>query len=232
MGRQTEPSSAHGAPRTPLERFEQALGERLMADGSVAAGALDAARRRMHRRGGRLTTCLLELGLVEEAPLGAACSALLGVPLAGEAEVAAARPEIRAVLSRTLVTELRVVPFARSGRALLVATMEPWRAALFEDLGSRTGLAVEPRFLDEGPLARVLERDFGIPAAPRFKRPPRRRPRARPPRAAGDGKPDDTALDGDPLADAVCEVGYEAPAPPAPTGGRRSRRTPGHGSGR
>ena len=71
-----------------------------------------------------------------------------------------------------------MIPFARpegADGAVLLATAEPWRLALFEDLERRARCRFAPRFLDERPLALALERLLEIPADPRHHVQPRRR---------------------------------------------------------
>jgi len=161
-------------PRTPRARFEQRLGERLLADERATLEELREAGARARKHGIRLSTALWELGLVDEAPLRRLCAELLRVPAVPLQDVVQGAEQLD-VLPAAEQVELRVIPFARRGPTLWIATAEPWRLALLDDLGRRAGGRSESRFLDEGPLALALEALHGVPADPRFRETPRRR---------------------------------------------------------
>lgn len=209
--------SADGAPRDPLARLEGELARSLVGEGLLAPAELDEARARQRALGGRLATCLLELGLADEVRLRGLCGRLLRVPTALPADVAAAPPTILACVDPELALRFRVIPYARSGSALLLATAEPWRLPLLDSLAARAGGPISPRFLDEAPLARLLGRLYAAPVDPRHlaEPPPRRRALALRPRAAAAEAPP---------AELLSETGFEAlyqrgagagPAPPS-----------------
>ncbi len=165
------------APKTALGRYEHALGIGLREAGRIHEEELLEARARAGKHGIRLTTALHELGLVDEAPLrAAACEVLHTRPVLPDDVLTGAR-SLGAPFDADELVDLRVIPFARKGETLFIATAEPWRLSLLDDLAARIGCRAELRFLDEGPLALCLEALYEHPADPRFKQPVRRRRR-------------------------------------------------------
>jgi hypothetical protein len=193
-------------PRDPLARLERELARALLDEGSLTAAELEEARARQASAGGRLTTCLLELGLADDVRLRGLCGRLLRVPTALPGDVEAAAPALLARVERDAAVRFGVVPYARSGNALLVATSEPWRLPLLDSLAARAGIPIEPRFLDEAPLARLLGHLYGAPVAERFRAepaPPRRGRSTPRPRLAA-------AADAPPPAELMSETGFAA----------------------
>jgi hypothetical protein len=146
---------------------------------------MNEARGRQNAAGGRLSTALWELGLAEEVRLRSLGAEIFRVPPALPDDVSRAPEEVTRLLDREFVETYRVVPFARNRQTLLVATSEPWRLPLLDSIGSRLGCRVEPRFLDEAPLHRLLAAIYGLPVDERFsKEPCKRRVSATPDAAA------------------------------------------------
>jgi len=167
-------------PSDPLGRAEFGLRQRLEGDGRVHPKELTEALERQEGAGGRLSTALWELGLVDEVRLRTLGAELFGVPPALPGDVASAPEDVIGLLEREFVSTYRVAPFARNREVLLVATAEPWRLPLLDSIGSRLGCRVEPRFLDEAPLARLLGELYGLPVDERFSAEPRKRQAAAP----------------------------------------------------
>ncbi len=167
-------------PKTPEERFERALGDRVLEAGLVTADELKEAARHRKARGVRLSTALHALGLMDEVRLRKVCGEVLKTPALPGRDVVAGARELGDVLPVEDAVSLRVIPFAKVQGTLLIATAEPWRLALLDDLASRTRLEVKARFLDEGPLALALEELHEVPADPQFHEEPARRERAAP----------------------------------------------------
>ncbi|MDH3687701.1 MAG: hypothetical protein OEP95_15835 [Myxococcales bacterium] len=178
-------------PSDPLGRAEHALVQRLEREGRVLSVELAEARARQETVGGRLSTALWELGLVDEIRLRTLGADVFGVPPALPGDVANAPEEVTALLDRDFVTTYRVAPFARNREVLLVATAEPWRLPLLDSIGSRLGCRVEPRFLDEAPLGRLLGELYGLPVDDRFTAEPRKRQATAPVANPSGGAPEE-----------------------------------------
>ena len=162
-------------PSDPLARAELELERRLEADRRVLPEEIAEARERQAAAGGRLATALWELGLVDEVRLRTLGAEIFRVPPALPGDVAGAPEEVVSLLDADFVRTYRVAPFARNREVLLVATAEPWRLPLLDSIGSRLGCRVQPRFLDEAPLARLLGTLYGLPVDERFQREPAKR---------------------------------------------------------
>ncbi len=181
---------------TPLERLEQVLGEQLLREKWLTFEQLAKAHAHQREHGGRLSTCLWEIGLATEEELRNLLGQHLDVPCAAPAAVEeGVRALPRPLLAAEAVAGARAIPFRLRQDAVLVATSEPWRLALFDDLAERMHLRVEPCFLDEAPLARLLEALFRVAAHPRFHAEPRLRRAPREAEKPGDDPfPDEELL--------------------------------------
>jgi hypothetical protein len=156
--------------RSPLGRLEADLARELVAERVVSEEQLASARAR--NDGYRLSTRLWSLGLVSEEELRDVFSRCLRVPVAHPDAVVAGAGEWTEVLTSEDIERFRLIPYAGRDDALLVATCEPWRLALFEDLADQISRSLQPCFLDEAPLARLLEQFHGLAADPLFLRQP------------------------------------------------------------
>jgi len=195
-------------PKTALARFERALGDRAVAEQWVSVDEIREAAARARKHGIRLSTALYELGLIDEARLRSVGAELLRTrPVLSDDVVSGARA-LGSVFGAEELIELRVVPFARKGEKLWIATSEPWRLSLLDDLASRIGCRAEVLFLDEGPLALCLEALFEHPADPRFKEPPRRRRRQTAAGAAG-GPASEPEPEGDLMSESAFDDLYQ-----------------------
>lgn len=175
----SDPIRLAGEPsprRTPLQRLEADLAASLIEAGCITAAHLEEA----NALGGglRLSTRLWLLGLVTEEELRTGFASHLQIPCARFEAILEGAHEHARSLSRTDADKDRLVPVAVRPGKVMVATAEPWRLALFEDLGERMGQQVIPCFLDEAPMARLLEAVYDIPADPRFHTEPEVRTRA------------------------------------------------------
>ena len=101
------------------------LGEMLRFLGLVTAGDIEGSLRRQSLEGGRLGSCLLDSGLVDEDTLLAVLGTQLRVATADAAMLAAVPLEAVKLLPARAAILAGAVPLARSGRTLEVAMTEP-----------------------------------------------------------------------------------------------------------
>jgi hypothetical protein len=110
--------------------------------------------------GGRIGTCLLELGIIDEAQLAAALTKAYGVPcLSGEIE-----PELDALetVDAQLVERLGVVPIRLDGRRLRVVVADPRNLTSLDELAFATGKIIEPVLATESRVWELMHRCYGI----------------------------------------------------------------------
>ena len=213
----TLPLACEVPDRSPLARMEAALVDALHAADVVDASGVAEARARQAEHGGRLSSCLVELGLVSDEELLHAFGRAVRVPCTTERVALEGGRELVSLLGREEVEKYRLLPFSLRSDAVLVATCEPWRLALFEELAEHVHRPIQPCFLDEGPIARVLEALYEIPAAARFRERPELRTRPRLGPLPGTAPPE-------PAPELMSETAFEAIYQAAGSG---SRRTPG-----
>ena len=197
-------------PTDPLERAELELRRRLEGEGRILPEELNEAQERQEAAGGRLSTALWELGLVDEVRLRSLGAQIFGVPPALPGDVAHAPADVVRLLDREFVRSYRVASFARNREVVLVATAEPWRLPLLDSIGSRLGCRVEPRFLDEAPLARLLGELYDLPVDERFQaEPPKRVAAVQPAEAPPDTDDEESGVFGS-SSQLMSETSFEA----------------------
>lgn len=162
----TPPEPRGTSPRSLLERY---LSEKLVKEGLLTTEQLAEARAVQAQRIVSLTAAITHLGLVDGARLRRLCSRLVGTPSVNPGDVGRAEPDALALLPREFAAEFQVIPFARRGETLFVATAEPWQLPVLAEIGARTGLRVAARFVEDAAIERLLETLYGI--KPRSRRP-------------------------------------------------------------
>jgi hypothetical protein len=155
----TPPEPRGTSPRSLLERY---LSEKLVKEGLLTAEQLAEARAVQAERIVSLTAAITHLGLVDGARLRRLCSRLVGTPSVNPGDVRRAEPDALALLPREFAAEFQVIPFARRGETLFVATAEPWQLPVLAEIGARTGLRVAARFVEDAAIEGLLEVLYGI----------------------------------------------------------------------
>ena len=164
-----EGSSGHGGRgASPL------LGEMLRFLGLATPVDIEGSLRRQEQDGGRLGSCLLDSGLVDEGTLLAVLGAKLRVPTADAATLAAIPLDAVRLLPARAALVAGAVPIARRDRTLDVAMTDPTSCTRIDDLWRVTGLVIAPRLALEVRIAETQERLYGAPVSERLARTRRR----------------------------------------------------------
>ncbi len=171
-------------PARPVAR-RPVLGAMLERLGLVSPRDLGRALERQAAEGGRLGTCLLDLGLIDEAALLAALGALHGAATADVGALDAAPREMTDVLPARAARHAHAVALARTGNTLEVAMEDPASLALVDELAAVTRYRISPRLALELRIGEALERIYGVELDPRL-----RRTRARMEKRAAAANPD------------------------------------------
>ena len=159
------------------------LGERLVAGGIVSREALGQALELQAVHGGRIGTCLVDVGALQLDDVARALAAHHGVPAALEHHFERAEPAVQSRLSAELAAELSVVPLA-------VVPGEPFIACAAMDPLSEDDTRELASALESGVIVAVapqlrilyhLERAYGIERPNRFRRIARPRDPTEPP---------------------------------------------------
>ncbi|MDQ1348661.1 MAG: hypothetical protein QG573_2037 [Acidobacteriota bacterium] len=134
------------------------LGETLRFFGLLSGAEVEIALGRQVNEGGRLGTCLLDTGLVDEATLLAALGAQLQVATVDAATLAAVPQANATLLPVRAALVARAVPLARNGRTLEVAMLDPGSLRLLDELAAVSRMVIVPRLALEVRLTECLER--------------------------------------------------------------------------
>src|SRR5262245_37490538 len=147
---------------------DRRIGERLIEKGLITEEQLETALKAQLIVGGHLGTCMIELGLVDEASLGGALSESYGVPYA-PAEALEDIPEatIR-VVPRKIAEEHRVVPFRVQQKSLHLAMVNPSSLHVLDTLSFATSMRIVPWVAPEIRIFQALERYYGVPRRVRY----------------------------------------------------------------
>jgi general secretion pathway protein E len=108
----------------PSHPARKALAAHLIAAGRLTPSALQRAERLAADSDERLELVLARLGLVSERDIAEALSALLSVPLAGEADYPAA-PLLEDRLNRAFLRETQIIPIANNAAGITIAMVDP-----------------------------------------------------------------------------------------------------------
>ncbi len=134
------------------------LGETLRFFGLLSGAEVEIALSRQTNEGGRLGTCLLDTGLVDEATLLAALGAQQHVDTVDAARLAALPATVATLLPARAALVARAVPLARMGRRLEVAMLDPGSMRLIDELSAVSRMIIVPRLALEVRLTECLER--------------------------------------------------------------------------
>lgn len=146
------------------------IGEALIERGLITPAQLDEALRAQLIFGGHLGTCLLELGMIEEEPLGRALSEVLGVPYATADMLASIPDGVIRMLTRELAEEYQAVPLRVEGRSLHLAMIDPSNMYDVDELAFATGRRIIRLVAPELRMLRALEKYYGVRRTARHAR--------------------------------------------------------------
>jgi len=150
------------------------LGEMLYFLGLATEGDIESSLRRQEADGGKLGSCLLDSGLIDEGTLLAVLGAQLHVPTIDAPALAAIPLEAVRLIPARAALLAGAVPLVRRDRMLEVAMTDPTSLARLDELKSVTGLRIEPRLALEVRIAEAQERLYGAPVSERLARTRRR----------------------------------------------------------
>ena len=150
------------------------LGLLLRRFGLLTEPDLKSAMNRQANEGGRLGTCLLDVGGVEERTLLAALGAQRAAQTIDAEALQSVPADAAGLLPARAALLLHAVPIARTARHLEVAMMDPSALAALDDLERITRLKVQPRLALEVRLHEALERLYRVAVSERLERTRRR----------------------------------------------------------
>jgi hypothetical protein len=153
----------------PQEQFDDALAEEVVRRGMLTEEELDEAFTEWVIFGGTLLTSLWEFGLLPLRDLNELGSDMLKVRAATFEHLTQSSLELLDVLPESFIREKQIIPVLKDRNCLWIASSQPWRLDVIDEAQFRAGSAVRFLYINEVSLAQFLERNYYIPASPRFK---------------------------------------------------------------
>lgn len=151
------------------EHFEAHLARQLIERGVVDKLDLEEAIQQQIIMGGHLSTNLWELGFAGGAELTRLSAEILGLPVVNPRAFGDPPRRVLESLPFDFIERKRVLPLEIAGRTLRLVTCEPWDHLALGEAARYCGFPVEPFFLPEVPLARLLCRFYNMPLGARFR---------------------------------------------------------------
>lgn len=145
------------------------LGGLLVGRGLLTKEQLAKALERQQSFGGRIGTCLLEIGALDEDDLLEALSHQLGVPAATDDELRAIPSELIELLPRSTALSCSAVPFRHVGERIDVALLDPGNFALEDELSFSMGRRIRPHIANELRIVEALHIHYGGDVPLRFR---------------------------------------------------------------
>jgi hypothetical protein len=119
--------------------------------------------------GGRLGTCLVELGLVNEDELARVLSEQTGLPVATREQLEDIPRKVLELLTPQQADRLHAIPFHQEGRRADVAMVDP-SPDVVDEVQFTTSMTIRPHVAPEVYLTYMHERHYGIPRPARYIR--------------------------------------------------------------
>lgn len=145
------------------------LGQLLIKSGLVTSRQVEAALRRQEQLGGRLGTCLLELGAISEWQLDAALAKQLGLPAAQVEDLRRVSDDIHSLLPANLAISCEAVPFRVRDDQVDVAILEIKNRGLHDELAFVIGKWIHVHIANEVRIFEALQRFYGRDCTLRYR---------------------------------------------------------------
>ena len=145
------------------------LGEIMLSSGILTWDQLEEGLKAQMVYGGRLGTCLVELGLVSEDELSRVLSEQLHLPVASREQLEVIPPKVLELLTPQQAERLHAIPFRQEGRRADVAMVDP-SPDVVDEVQFTTSMTIRPHVAPEVYLTYMLERHYGIPRPARYIR--------------------------------------------------------------
>jgi hypothetical protein len=143
------------------------LGELLVDSGVISREQLSNALTHQRQYGGRLGTCLVELGFVDEKSVAGVLAKQLNIPSATASQLEKCDPFAIKMVPAPMAERLRAVPIRPDGDKLWVVMADPTDVQALGELSKLTGKKIRPMVAPELLVQYALERYYKIKRKPR-----------------------------------------------------------------
>jgi hypothetical protein len=144
------------------------LGELLRERGWITEKQLNLALERQAQLGGKLGTCLLELGLVGEDVLLEVLADHLGTPAATADDLHEIPPDVVSLLPAKIALKAAAVPFSETASKVSVAMLHAGNLTLQGEISFVIGKRVDFFVATEVRITEALSKYYGKNLSPRF----------------------------------------------------------------
>jgi len=144
------------------------LGTLLVKHGWITKQQLGLAISRQREIGGRLGTCLLEMGAVSEDLLNRSLAEQQGVPTAAAEDLAAIEDKVSRLLPAPIAIRYRAVPFRATHGDVDIAMLEVDNLWLQDELSFIVGRRLSVYIATEVRVVEALSRYYKAPCSERF----------------------------------------------------------------
>ncbi len=145
----------------------QKLGELLVDAGVISRPQLSDALSHQRQYGGRLGTCLVELGLVDDRTLAGILAKQLNIPSATAAQLEKCEAFAIKLVPPSVAERLRAVPIRQDGDKLWVVMADPTDKQAVGELSKASGKQVRAMVAPELLVQYALERYYKVKRKPR-----------------------------------------------------------------
>src|SRR6516164_5606052 len=136
------------------------LGEILVKDSLISADQLKQALDYQKKNGGRLGTCLVKMGIVNDEDITAVLSRQYGVPSIN-LKFYEVDPSVIKLVPQETAIRYQVVPLSRVGSTLTIAMTDPTNVFAMDDIKFMTGFNVEPVVASETAIGEAIHKFYG-----------------------------------------------------------------------
>ncbi len=146
----------------------QFLGTLLLQHGWITEQQLGLAISKQEEIGGRLGSCLLEMGAISEGLLNRTLAEQQGVPIATAEDLSEIADEVIQLLPARLAIRYQAVPFSFSGARVDIAMLEVDNLWLQDELSFIIGRRLKIHIANEVRLVASLAKYYNAPLPERF----------------------------------------------------------------
>ena len=146
----------------------QSLGALLLQSGRITKQQLGLAISKQREIGGRLGSCLLEMGAISEGLLDRILAEQQGVPIATAEDLSDISEELIQLLPARIAIRYQAVPFRVSGARVEIAMLEVDNLWLQDELSFIIGRRLKVYIASEVRLVAALAKYYGAPLPERF----------------------------------------------------------------
>ena len=148
----------------------KSLGTLLVKHGWITKQQLGLAISKQREIGGRLGTCLLEMGAVEEDVLDRCLAEQQGVPVASAKSLQDIPDKVSQLLPAPIAIRYRAVPFHAGHSEVDIAMLEVDNLWLQDELSFIIGRRLNVYITNEARVSEALSTYYGAPISERFAR--------------------------------------------------------------